>query len=146
MTRATTMHHLSNHALPPRAATATTRHHWESQQIGTQPDHRRTHAPPPETTGGAREERSLTRENKDLSETAAATPPIQQDAGTRHMDSKALRRYTQLHSRRRSAELRKNGPDGNPRAPRRRRLGSATVVLKQRQPRTRLEKHQRIRI
>ncbi|WZZ66359.1 hypothetical protein YC2023_077729 [Brassica napus] len=132
MTRATTTHHLSNHALPPHAATDTMRYHWESQQIGTQPDHRRTHTPPIKTTGGARGERSLTRENKVLSKTATATPPTQQDAGMRHMDSKAFRRYTQLHSRRRSAELKENGPDGNPRALRRRRLGSATAVLKQR--------------
>lgn len=125
------MRHRLYHALPTRAATDTMRRHWESREIETQPDNRRTHAPPPETTGGARGGRSLTRENKDLSETATATPPTQQDAGTRHMDIKALRRYTQLHSHRRSAELRENGPDGNPRAPRRRRLGSATAVLKQ---------------
>ncbi|CAN7020375.1 unnamed protein product [Brassica rapa subsp. trilocularis] len=101
------------------------------RERGARPHRRKIQGWGQETTGGARGGRSLTRENKDLSETATATPPTQQDAGTRHMDIKALRRYTQLHSHRRSAELRENGPDGNPRAPRRRRLGSATAVLKQ---------------
>lgn len=62
--------------LIPRAATAH-RHRHHAPPLGKPvnrdtPDHRRTHAPPPETTGGARGERSLTREISDLNETAAA--------------------------------------------------------------------------
>ncbi|CAG7892390.1 unnamed protein product [Brassica rapa] len=37
MTRATTTHHLSNHALPPRAATDTTRHHRKANRSGRNP-------------------------------------------------------------------------------------------------------------
>ncbi|CAF2137301.1 unnamed protein product, partial [Brassica rapa] len=124
---AATMRHRLYHALPTRAATDTMRRHWESREIETQPDNRRTHAPPPETTRRASRDKSLTRKISDLNQAA--------DAHT--TDSRRCRKATQRPAKllgvTRNSTLTEDWPNSgkkNPKANRFRRPGSATTVLK----------------